>query len=524
MEHGITAPRYTENPLYKVTNNDYEEFPGELTQEGFFEMEQFGKQLRKEFIEQQNFLPDEFRPENFYHKTYRDEPSMISAYTTMLGTYPDSISWIQYQSMGGQTQEPFDREDEIEVRKALRLSTNPSSLSTREITIWAEIDGKTFFNDPYDNCPKMQEEFTQNLDKANAKYTANKQFDGLYNEMSKTFEVPREKINFKTAHLFLDDYTTSQANKKPVPKFDDMLPTEVRIRNYHETYLYEGKLGTSDSIARVASDSFLNYVLTAMYGKVETLNDNLKNSHYEHLKYSQFTGNENAIAAVNKILGNDPDGPPTFGSNIRFELFESNGKYYVKCTNDGNPMDIGSSNDGVMDYEEFMDYIYQRLYFGDVDKYCSGQEEASQHSYPSVSSYKPYLKSNYDEFAHVESKGRAEISRQEQSAETRHEGYYEQEFTEVKQKQTYDDKKLKYATPRYSSGDSRARYSRDSGARYSRDSKSYSAPTSRQATSSSYTSSSRSRKHRTRPRTTSYYNKEIATPTLIPTATSASGK
>lgn len=152
LSHGITAPRYTENSLYKVTNNDYPEFPGELTNEGFFQMEQIGKNLKKEFKDDQKFLPNDFRPEMFYHKSYRDEPSVISAYTTMLGAYPDSISWIQFINMGSDTPDPpFDRDDEIEVRKALRLSTNPSDVNTREMTIWSENDGRTFLNDPLNN-------------------------------------------------------------------------------------------------------------------------------------------------------------------------------------------------------------------------------------------------------------------------------------------------------------------------------------------------------------------------------------
>lgn len=69
--HGITAPRFTENPEYKVTSNSYNEYEGEITKEGALQMEQFGKQLRKEFITENQLLPNDYKPENFYHKVYR---------------------------------------------------------------------------------------------------------------------------------------------------------------------------------------------------------------------------------------------------------------------------------------------------------------------------------------------------------------------------------------------------------------------------------------------------------------------
>ena len=34
-------------------------------------MEQFGKQLRREFIGDNQLLPNDYKPENFYHKVYK---------------------------------------------------------------------------------------------------------------------------------------------------------------------------------------------------------------------------------------------------------------------------------------------------------------------------------------------------------------------------------------------------------------------------------------------------------------------
>jgi hypothetical protein len=426
LEHGVTSPRFTENPAYKVTSNSYEEFPGELTQPGVFQMEKFGQELRKEFIEQNQFLPNEFRPENFYHKSYKDQPSSMSAYATMLGAYPESVSWIQFQSMGsGSIDTPFTRDEESDVRKSLGLSENPNQLKNREMTIWAETDGRTFFNDPLNNCPQMHKDMAQNLDATNQKFTDNSRFDALYEEMEKTLGVPDNTLTFKNAHLYLDDYVSAQANNKPFPQFEEQIVADSWISNYYRRYYYEGKYGDNLDLSRVASNHFFNYVLTAIYGKYKTAKGEVKNDHYEHLKYAQFVGNENSLIAADKLLNDNPEDPilpPRFGSNLRFELFENGGEYFVKTTIDGNPVKIKGDIDGVLPYDTFMKHIYGMLYFGDVNKYCVGQESVSENSTPNVSQYEQFVVSQNSELREQKSSS---------SSQTQSGTYTEQRFIEI---------------------------------------------------------------------------------------------
>ena len=362
QEHGITSPRFTENPAYKTTSNDYEVYPGELTEKGIFQMEEKGKQLRRDYIESNQFLPIEFKPQNFYLKSYRDEPSILSSYATVLGAYPDSVNWIQYQHMGGNSAAPFERNDEKNIRQTLGLSDSPSQLSTREATIWSEKNGRTFFNDPSTNCPQMQKQMSLNLDAANRKYTENKRFDALYEQMSHNFNVPESDLNFKNAHLYLDDYITSKANGKPVPQFEEQIVADQWMQSYYRKYYYEGLYGENTDLSRVASNHFFTYLLTAMYGKYKTSKGELSSDHYSNLKYSQFTGNENAMVAALKLMkdkSSDPVLPPTFGSTLRYELFEQGGQYYVQGTIDGKTANLEGDIDGIMPYEDFMNMIYK---------------------------------------------------------------------------------------------------------------------------------------------------------------------
>lgn len=399
MKHSITTPRFTDNPIYKVTNADYSEGPGELTEEGILKMQEQGVSLQNSFISDNKFLPDKFLPENFYHKTYSDEPSVMSAYSSMLGTYPESIAWTQHVSIDSSSNlGPFERDDELQVRRAMRLTDSPSKLTTRDITVWSEEEGRTFFNDPSINCPQLQRDFDSNLDLANKKYSQNGKYDDLYEDMSETFGIPQDKIDFKTAHLYLDDYITAKANGKQTPKFLEPGTTESLIKNYYKDYEYEGKYGPDTSNARVVSNNFFNYVMTSMYGKTQVDKGTIQNDHYSHLKYAQFIGNENALVAATKMLDIPVTRDPDFGSTLRFELYEAGGENYVKTTYEGKPVAIGGANDGIMKYDAFMKLLYQRLYFGNVNNYCKGQENIAANSYSKFDSYDEYLKSQHSEF------------------------------------------------------------------------------------------------------------------------------
>lgn len=431
MEHGITAPRFTENPAYRTTKNTYAELPGELTKEGMYQMQINGKELRKEFVEDSNFLPKEFKPQHFYHKTYRDQPSTLSAYASMLGLYPDSIGWIQYQNMGYSAAEaPFTREEETDVRKALGLPLAPNKLTTRDLTIWAENNGRTFFNDPLNNCPQMHKQMNENLDIANKKYTENKRFDALYEAMEKTLGVPDNVLNFKNAHLYLDDYVTAQANKRSFPEFDEQLAANTWISNYFRRYYYEGRYGNDLNLAKIASTDFFTYTLIAMYGKMKTIKGEITNDHYTNLKYTQFVGNENSLIAADKILNDNPSDPllpPRFGSNLRFELFENGGKYFVRSSIEEVPLKMKGATDGVMPYEDFMNYLYSSIYYGDIDRYCQGQENPADRMKSTYANYEKYVFSQSPDL-----KGQQKaVATQTDDGST----FFEQKFVELGQRE-----------------------------------------------------------------------------------------
>ena len=97
---------------------------------------------------------------------------------------------------------------------------------------------------------------TTNLNTANQKYTTNKQFEGLYEDMASTLSISKDKLNFKTAHLYLDDYVVGQANKREVPAFPEQVLEDQRIKNYYKTFEYEGEYGKAIQLQESSHTTF----------------------------------------------------------------------------------------------------------------------------------------------------------------------------------------------------------------------------------------------------------------------------
>lgn len=64
-------------------------------------------------------------------------------------------------------------------------------------------------------CPNYAKTVAGELKRAGKVIDDTKSFDDLYEAMSKKFNVDRDKINFLTAHKYLDDVLCARNNDKP---------------------------------------------------------------------------------------------------------------------------------------------------------------------------------------------------------------------------------------------------------------------------------------------------------------------
>ena len=99
--HGASGSKYASNSEYDVTGNNYSK-TGQLTSTGMKQMQDSGKDFRREYIDQLKFMPAKFDPDTVYYHSIVDQSSLISAYSFNLGAYPDSVSFfrIYWWSLG----------------------------------------------------------------------------------------------------------------------------------------------------------------------------------------------------------------------------------------------------------------------------------------------------------------------------------------------------------------------------------------------------------------------------------------
>lgn len=93
------------------------------------------------------------------------------------------------------------------------------------------------------------------------------------------------------------------------------------------------------------------------------------------IKASLFFGEFKTAATILKVLGEEYDYTYTYGEEIRFELYDQDDESFVYATYNGEPMSLdGRADDGSILFQEFMDFICDKLYYGDIEAVRKGDE------------------------------------------------------------------------------------------------------------------------------------------------------
>lgn len=392
--HGTSAPKYAANPEYDVTKNSYSK-SGQITTAGIKQMSENGKNFRKEYIEQQKFMPSKFDPESVNYYSVLDQSSLMSAYSFNLGAYPDSVSYLEF------TDGLPDRQalaHEKSVRKTLGLGESPKQASAKKIPIKTN-EGIMSWRDPNSQCAPIGKKIQSNL--AAASQSLDKSYrNSLFSQLENKFGKTANKLNFENTHYYLEDYISAKRQGASYPKFTNQASIDKMIDEYEKDYYYEGILG-GNHVSRVISSPVLNYLLVTTFAKSEVDKHSLNDSKYKHLKYAHFFADEVPFASILKTLDYPQGQAPQPGDTIRFELFSTDGKQFVRSSLNGNQMNFGGSKQGIMDVDTFLKTIYPNLYFGKIDNVCSGSEDIMLNIYPRNSDYVEYLSTIHDEIAHI---------------------------------------------------------------------------------------------------------------------------
>lgn len=381
--HGTSYPSQASNSEYDVTGNSYLK-NGDLAPKGISEMKDLGQAFKQEYVDTSRFMPSSYDPSSIYLQSYVSQSSLMSAYSFLLGVYPDSIAYLNLNMNNA-------IEHQRSVRSTLGLPETPSPRGTRAVDVNLD-EGFLYWSDPATQCPAVYNKVQNKLKVAGD--SANSGYQNLYQELAGTFKRSKDKINFSTAHLYLEDYLAAKNLGFEYPRFKNQKATENLISEYERDYYYNGLLG-GNSLSRVIAHPLLDYMLVNIYGKSESDSGKLKDAELAKLKHSHFFTDEVAFAAFLKAVGYPQPAAPAAGDHIRFELFKTNGKYYVRGTLNGNPLNFSEAEKGIFELDTFLKVIYPMMYFGDINDVCTGREDISLNVYPKCQNYQEYLMEHF---------------------------------------------------------------------------------------------------------------------------------
>ena len=292
-------------------------------------MYRLGQNFRLEYIEKQRFMSPTYNPSSLYLQSIKDQPSLMSTYAFMLGVYPQCISFLNLKMSNALDHQKV-------VRKTLGLPENPPR-GAKSISISSD-DGFLFWTNPAQQCPGIDKKMQYHLGSA-GQALGNGYSSNLFPILASQFQKPQSKITFATAHHYLDDYVKSQRSGLEYPAFRNQASMDKLIDEYEKDYFYEGLLGGNE-VARVIATPLLNFAMIKNFGKSQVEAGALRDNSLKSLQHAHFFSNKIGFAALLKAIGYPQGSAPRGGQNIRFELFETDRKMFVRTTLDDQPLNF----------------------------------------------------------------------------------------------------------------------------------------------------------------------------------------
>jgi hypothetical protein len=296
-----------------------------------------GSDFKKEFIDKQMLLPKSFNPASVYFHTDVEQPSMIGAYAYALGAYPNHVSYLDYNNVLPSGSNLLTREKEA--RTALGFSTSPGSGQNTKVPLNTE-EGYLYWKDPKTQCPIIFEDITS---------------------------------QFKTGVT-----TTSTATRggRPSTTVQNLSRVSSKIMGNDDSVveqLMAQNFGDDDKILRNFNTDFGqldDYVYHAQARRSEPTDRTM-----DSVKHANFFTDQNSYRRMLSSIGVTKGNSIKTGENVRFEIFELNGKHYVRGTRAGEAINFVGGNNGVLELSQFLTSYYSKLYIGGVQDVCVGQED-----------------------------------------------------------------------------------------------------------------------------------------------------
>jgi len=275
--HGARTPN-----SFEFMSNQYRENEGQLTVLGLVQEYQLGQEMRKRYIEDSNFLSEEFDSSEVLIKSSWKNRTVRSAYAFANGLYPQKDGVVHENIFA----EDFPVENILPLKNRVNKVEKDDIRSVKLNEEWAkniteiiQEDGDLYFHAPKDgNCPPA-EKIIKELKKSRESQDIEDFLSiALYPQLAASINGPLgftrvhpENLNMKKAKSVLDNYRCNTFHGKDHPEMDDLtLKLLIKTR-----YLYAYKLTLLDDMVRSVSSSklfkeFLDFTSAARDGVADT--------------------------------------------------------------------------------------------------------------------------------------------------------------------------------------------------------------------------------------------------------------
>lgn len=227
----------------------------------------------------------------------------MSAYAFMLGIYPDALNGIEVHADQLDGAIPVTSKDINSIRPDCGLQT-PSSKKFEALDLWPGNKDHAFLSKALEQYPGLKQTILDQINKAEKDYK--KKYESkLFRKLEEYFGKAEGDVTFQNALLFLDDYYTAKANKKPV-SFEFDASTEEKIQVYYAYYFGHGFL-ENDKINAVFTHSYLSQLIHILNARAQAEDDHKEycNLLISRMKMGVFTGNHLTVPALLTVLGEE---------------------------------------------------------------------------------------------------------------------------------------------------------------------------------------------------------------------------
>lgn len=366
------TPLYTD-PRFNITKNNYNQGANQLTLEGLRNSFGQGGAFKDLYTSHHDdFLSPWYEPTEYFVRSFPDNPSIMTAYSFMLGTNPPQVEGLGLIREKKDTA-PLRDAHVDDTRRALYLD-RPVDGAQPAFVHTGNSDG-FFYRDIEKMYPGIKKDVDYNMNAAKQEFEQ-KHGEEFFYRLARMMNVAAEDIDFDNIAQYLDDYICAVANGKPTYPFN----FDNEMKNYISEYYYfliNHGLLRDPALNKVIAHPLLYSMLREILFKAQ---DETEISRWEGpcvtSKVSLAFGNRLTYLAALRVLNIDKDiiYNPGWGDQLTIELFLRDGEWFVRVFNNNKVVALGTrTGDIPLDY--FKAYICERLYFGNLDSVTNGFED-----------------------------------------------------------------------------------------------------------------------------------------------------